>query len=76
MKNHRYTFDLGNEYGPKLEALAARSHCKDTRAFAETIIRRAIDIAEAIDQAEDAVYALRSAMEETPNLDLDDGIPF
>lgn len=59
MIEYFYTLDLGNNYGPKLEAMASEASFDDVEAFAAMVLCHALDLMEALEQADNAVSALR-----------------
>lgn len=74
MPEYLYTVDMGQDYGPRLEALAAHAGADDVEAFARTLMQLAIELREAQEWAE------RDEGDKRPrapgDMTIDDDIPF
>ncbi|MCR9135735.1 MAG: hypothetical protein NXI27_07065 [Alphaproteobacteria bacterium] len=71
MAEYFYMIELGEIHGPKLDVLAAQASSDDVEEFAAMVLRYALDLMEAREQAESAYQALRDLRS-----DMDDDIPF
>lgn len=80
MIGYVYTFDLGDDYGPKFEELADERSCDDREEFLKRLVCSAIDLAKALGRADDAALVLQLVVKGLPSTESDyrpdEDIPF